>query len=122
MPDAPDPWGLIGQRIAQRIADLHLLQVEVQRAAGISDKTLSGYIAGKPVVRPDKRRGLCRALGWTDDSITRMVRGDEPELRADEPVSDTDYNSRIARMPEHVRRTIDDIIDGVESRRDGGTP
>lgn len=114
---------MVGEQIADRIDELNLLQVEVQRMAGISDKTLTGYMNGKPIKRPDKRRGLCRALGWTDDSIARMLRGEKPMLREDQPRYDvgddhpTDYNSRIARMPEHVRKTIDDLIDGFERRR-----
>lgn len=31
-------------------------------------------------------------------------------------VDGDDYNSRIARMPEHVRRAIDTIIEGEEGR------
>lgn len=71
-------WDLVGEAIARRIEDLGLTKAEVIRTSGVSAKTLDGYLAGEPIVRPDKRRGISDALGWTRDSIARVLAGDEP--------------------------------------------
>lgn len=78
MSDANDRWTAVGDAIAARMSQLSLSKAEVIRASGVSDKTLAGYLAGQPIVRPDKRRGLCDALGWTPDSIDRILNGDPP--------------------------------------------
>jgi hypothetical protein len=69
----------VGEAIRRRMRDeLLLTKAELIRASGISDKTLAGYLAGKPVRRDDKRRDLCAALGWTPDSIDRVLDGQPP--------------------------------------------
>lgn len=121
VPETPERWSVVGMQIADRIDELNLLNAEVQRMANISDKTLTGYIAGKPIVRADKRRGICTALGWSSDSIARLLRGEDPVVVAtpggSEPVSDsTDLHSRIARLSPSAQQTIKDIIDAEERR------
>lgn len=47
-------------------------------------------MAGGPITRKDVKRGLCRALKWSDDSIDRILRGEEPiDLRSGETSADT---------------------------------
>lgn len=87
MTDRDDRWIYVGATIAARMKDLSLTKAEVQRAAGISDKTLNGYISGKPIIRADKKRGLCEALRWSTDSIDRLLEGDEPiDLEIDQAI------------------------------------
>jgi hypothetical protein len=71
-------WRVIGVQIADRMAELHLTKAKLIKAAGISDKTLRGYLAGRPITRQDKRWDLCGALRWRPDSIERMLRGEPP--------------------------------------------
>lgn len=124
--DTSERWPEVGRRITARIEELSLLLSEVQRAAGISDKTLTGYMAGRPIVRADKRRGLCAALGWSDDSIARILRGDDPEPRlasvapaAGDRSSDTDLASRVAALDPEDQRYVDGIIDALERKKRG---
>lgn len=70
-----EDWSRVGRAIEERIAALSYSKAEVIRRSGVSDKTLDGYIAGKPIVRLDKRRGVCDALAWTTDSIDRLLAG-----------------------------------------------
>lgn len=121
--DTSERWPDVGRRITARIEEMSLLLSEVQRAAGISDKTLTGYMLGRPIVRADKRRGLCAALGWTDDSIARILRGEEPEPRpvavVPDRTSDTDLASRVAALDPEDQRYIDGIIDALERKKRG---
>lgn len=118
MAETDDRWAEVGRQITARIKARKWSLAEVQRRAGVSGKTLTGYMAGRPIVRPDKMRGLTDALEWPDDAIDRILAG-EPPLPDRTPVGTypTDYNSRIARMPEHVEQAINDIIDAEERRQ-----
>lgn len=78
MPDPQGRWPEVGRRVAERIQELSLTKAEVERRSGISDKTLTAYMGGAPIKRADKARGLCEALEWTVDSISRILDGDEP--------------------------------------------
>lgn len=75
-----DDWQRVGEAITARINELSLTKAEVIEASGVSDKTLAGYMAGQRIARADKRRNLCAALGWTRDSIDRILAGGEPEV------------------------------------------
>jgi hypothetical protein len=77
-----DNWKIVGDAIAARIAALHVTKAEIIRKSGVSDKTLDGYIEGKPIRRRDKARDLCLALGWTPDSIDRILGGELPREAA----------------------------------------
>ena len=96
MTDAHDRWPEIGATIERRIAELKLTKAEVIRLSEISDKTLAGYIRGAPIVRADKRRNLCTALLWTDDSIELMLEGGDP-VEVHEP------ERRLRELREHLR-------------------
>lgn len=78
MNDHPQRWDQVGAAIATRIKKLNMTKAEVIRQSGVSQKTLDGYIAGEPIVRADKRRGLCEALHWTPDSIDAILEGGSP--------------------------------------------
>lgn len=79
-------WQRVGRYISDRMATLKLTKAEVIDRSGVSHKTLDRYLAGEPIVRGDKARDLCTALGWTVDSIDRIAAGGEPVLAShDEP-------------------------------------
>lgn len=77
-------WAEVGRRIAMRIDDLSLTKAEVIRRSGVSAKTLDGYITGNAIRRRDKERDLALALGWTSDSVRRILVGGEPEERLEQ--------------------------------------
>lgn len=95
---------------------------ELARKAGISRETVRPLFAGTPSnSRPVTLAKVSVALGWPPNGIARLLDGESPEDLADSPAvpqpkeeTQIDYNSRIARMPEHVRRTIEDLIDRFE--------
>lgn len=71
-------WQQVGAAIADRLNALRITKAEFIERSGISDKTLNRYLAGEPIKRVDKERELCAALGWTDDSVQRILEGGEP--------------------------------------------
>lgn len=102
-------WKRVGRYVTQRIDDLRLTKAEVQRRAGVSDKTLSRYMAGEPIVRVDKERELCQALGWTSDSVRRIGAGEEPvELDADDERL-TRLEGRVDRVESELRTTLAEL-------------
>lgn len=56
-----------------------MLQADLVRAAGVSDATVRPVMRGTPGnYRPAKLGQIARALGWTSDSIDRILQGEEP--------------------------------------------
>lgn len=77
MTDDPQ-WQEVGAAIQRRFNELKMSKRELQERSGISDKSLKAYMAGAPIRYPSKQRDLCLALGWTIDSIDRLLRGEPP--------------------------------------------
>lgn len=73
-----DGWDLVGAWLTERVAELKLSMAELQRASGISFKTLQGYMEGKPIRRVDKQRALALALGVYPDAFDRIRSGLQP--------------------------------------------
>jgi transcriptional regulator with XRE-family HTH domain len=120
-------WLRVGEAIRQRVVDLALSKAEVIRRSDVSDKTLTGYMRGEPIVRADKRRRLCEALGWSPESIDLILNGGEPELV--EPSQDQrldaveerlavveaqigDVSSRV----DEIRRLVERLLPGSRSQ------
>lgn len=80
MKDQQPEWSEVGRAIEERMRELGLTPAEVIRASGVSFKSLKGYIAGKPIVRRDKARGLARALGWESDAFSLVLAGRTPTV------------------------------------------
>lgn len=73
MNDHDQRWLRVGQAIEARRKELKLTKAELIRESGVSDKTLTGYLEGQPIVREDKARGLSRALRWPEDAIDQLL-------------------------------------------------
>lgn len=71
-------WRAVGRAIEERLADTGATWTAFYVASGVSEPTISGIRKGRPVKRRDKLRGISRALGWSPDSIDRMLRGEDP--------------------------------------------
>ena len=84
MTHQPDRWALVGRALERRIRELGMTKAEVIRVSGVSFKSLAAYLEGAPIVRPDKARGLARALRWPPDAIDRLLAGEDPAT-FDEP-------------------------------------
>jgi AraC-like DNA-binding protein len=74
-------WSVVRDRIHVRMAELRLSMVDLARASGLSEKhvrTLLNDGPEQPAPRDQTRWALCDALQWTQDSIDRILDGDEP--------------------------------------------
>lgn len=78
--DDPAAWQRVGEALTDRFEELLMSKAELIEKSGVSDKTLKAYLAGEPIRRMDKRRDLALALGWTADSINRVLEGGTPVL------------------------------------------
>jgi len=80
-------WSAVADFVNQRMADLGLSQVEVARAAGVSDVTVRRLQRGEPGnYRPAILAKVSLALRGRADSIERVLAGDSPSL-ADAPTT-----------------------------------
>jgi transcriptional regulator with XRE-family HTH domain len=71
--------------VRARRKQLGLKQAEAAALADMAPSTWASVEQGRqPSPAIDTRRGICRALGWTPDSIDRVLRG-EPTQLADVP-------------------------------------
>ncbi len=120
MPDYPQ--AAAGARIRARRVLLGFPSMEAfARAAGSSARMVADAELGKPV-GPKTRIRLSRAAQWTDDSIDRLYRGEEPVEReqitvrtktADEPPAEN-LGVLTARMAQ-LRQKLDLIPDVMET-------
>lgn len=119
--EAPDPaaWKRVGDRIVERMNELEMTIPELVKASGVTRETLNGYIAGKQIKRPDKRRDLCRALRWRQESIDLILRGEEPIVRDeldDVGVAGHGGSEGWPKFLEDEFRALEDKVNRLESR------
>lgn len=98
MDDQEQRWLQVGEAIAARLKELDVTTAEFLRKSKLSDKTLARYIGGKPIVRKDKKRDLCAALGWTTDSIERILDGKLPVRTAPQTASGEELRALHERV------------------------
>lgn len=66
-------------RIKERRLALGLTQKEAAAAGDMAATTFNTVEVGRSPASGLVRAGICRALGWTADSIERLERGDDPK-------------------------------------------
>lgn len=74
-------WHVVGAAIRARREELGLSQKAAAEAGGLSEPTWSTIErSASDSYRRQTVVGVCRALGWTLDSIDRLLAGEEPRL------------------------------------------
>lgn len=74
-------WGCVAVAIDARRKELGLTPQQLAKSAGLSLTAVKNIIGDvKPGYAEATQYALCRALGWTPDSIGRIKDGGEPEL------------------------------------------
>lgn len=72
-------WQRVGQQVRSRRLALRLTQFQLATAAATSEPTVRALERGRRVSYMQSTiTGVCAALGWTADSIDRLLRGDQP--------------------------------------------
>jgi transcriptional regulator with XRE-family HTH domain len=126
MPSHRHDWGAVKDSIRARMNELQWNQADLVRESGYNENSLSYLLRGDPRGQPNEksRWKLCRALGWTPDSIDRILEGGKPILldvtpRAAAPLSLAEAGTeellrqaqlidqlaiRVAQLEEQIRR------------------
>lgn len=112
-------WKAVATAIDARMAELGIDQrTVVSRAedagAKLSQSSLGKLLAAKELsYRPTTLRVASRALGWTGDSIERVLQGQPPSIAHD----DTSIESRLLALEhgfQEVRETLSAIADQLD--------
>jgi DNA-binding XRE family transcriptional regulator len=74
-----DRWPVVAETVKRRRLELDLSQRAAAIAADTSPTTWGNLEKHSQRVDPLSRTKICRALGWTLDSIDRILDGGEPE-------------------------------------------
>jgi DNA-binding XRE family transcriptional regulator len=94
---------------------LRLDQSDLARATGLSEKTIYNVLSTDNGLKRKTKWALCDALGWTQDSIDRLLAGEEPVL-----VEDSDATpANVRRLPNPVD-AIAERISRVERTQNEG--
>lgn len=76
-------WQAVAAHVAEAMTARALSQADLADASGVSAYTVRRVMHGETGnYRPDRLRKISRALGWSADSIERILAGGEPEPMA----------------------------------------
>lgn len=101
-----DDWARVAEVVRERMAELGL----TQREAGASSTTVRALLNHhKPIKRRDALTALCEALGWTPNSIERILASKEPMLLS--PSVDTDRLEALEARFEDLERRLEALIE-----------
>jgi hypothetical protein len=109
-----DDWRRVGNAVTARMEYLSIGPSDIEALGGPTGKPLSGYLDGTPIKRRDVKRRLCKALGWSPNSIDRILAGDEPMVLTDNPGT----ASAVEESPwgtMALLEALDERMGGVES-------
>jgi transcriptional regulator with XRE-family HTH domain len=113
------PWKDSEARCGHADELLELKQDEAAAAAGLSLATWNKIENGRPGTPfISTRRAIAKALGWTPDSIARVLRGEDPIVEAGHATAHS-VDERLAGMTaEHraaAKAAIEVLLDRIES-------
>lgn len=101
-----DPWEFVAALVRQRRIDLGMSQRALGTAAGTTDRLVSDIErADRTTYSEAKLRGISRALGWTPDSIERILNGGRPV--EEQPAAAPSMDERIAAL----EAKLDDVTE-----------
>ncbi len=93
-------WKRVAEAVTSRLVELGMSWTALYDSGAISEPTMRAMRRGQPLQRPYKRAALTRALGWTPDSIDRLLAGKPAQLV--EPVAAGPSYEQVAQLPERV--------------------
>lgn len=105
----PERWALVAVFVITAMQEKAWSQADLVRASGVSEFTVRKILKATPGnYRPDRLAKLSTALGWSGDSIQRILDGEEPVQ-----ARPTDVEGRLDRLEEEVE-TMRELIDIIE--------
>jgi len=119
MNDRNDMWAAVATLVTARMAAAVMSQADLVRASGLSDPLVRGIMCGNPrgEPRPVNLAKASTALGWSADSIARILEGGEPELVVSQPSDvDADVLRRLKALEQAVSAVMASAADREELR------
>lgn len=115
MTETPDDWRRVWGAVNQQRILRGMSWSAVYEYGGVSQKTMKKMRDdGTPLRSEAKRASLSQAIGWTVDSVNRILEGRPPEL--DETLANAIADDRVTR--DEFRRlsaAVDELTSSVES-------
>lgn len=109
-----DGWELVAETVKRRRTALGLSQRRAADRAGLSPTTWGSLEKHHQRIDDLSRPRFCRALGWTADSIDRILQGEEPEIddqAALEPISMEDQIIELRAQLGELRAMVIELAD-----------
>lgn len=107
MPDMTEAWQRVAQEIGARKKDLGWTWKAVYARTGVSEATLLPMRRdGQGMERDDKIVSLVRGLGWSDDSVARILAGKRPVIVRN---PNEDEQPDLLDAVEQLRVAVDDL-------------
>lgn len=103
-------WSPVAEAVRQRMRHLAIGQRELARRAGISDTKVREVLRGQPLAREISRVKLSRGLGWSADSIDRLLAGQEPVME----ISNGDGTPRLDAIEQRLERIETLLVELVD--------
>jgi len=117
MSDLAERWEEVGRWVTDAVNRTESSILKVAVRAGVSDKFVSGLMAGRP---GDRRHAqvakLGREFGWRENWLNRLLAGLEPELLPAEATSDPiverldAIEAELARLRQIVEPAGGDVV------------
>ena len=106
-PRAPE-WVRVARRVVERRRALDLTVEDAAGRGGVDVATWHRIEqAAQPGYRAHRLIGVCRALGWTPDSIHRILNGGEPRAALGAPPRNHSRLTRLVLRPVSTRNPDD---------------
>ena len=112
--DDIEAWKRVWSAIEVRLLKIPMSKADLYRDSLVSPRTFANMRRyGAPVAAIHKRVAICRAVGWTDDSVDRLVNGEEAVVVEDlldremQAMSAARLNFEREPSPENEQRFID---------------
>lgn len=113
----PEGWQRVAAAIEARAIELGWNLARLQNETRISETTRLAMRKGQPVKQAAKLAVMCKALGWTPDSVQAILDGGEPQL-IDQPSAD-EITQRLDRLEELVGQLLQGQLDLVQGQNAG---
>ena len=112
--DDIEGWKRVWSAIEARLLKIPMSKADLYRDSLVSPRTFANMRRyGAPLSADHKRVAICRAVGWSDDSIDRLLSGDDP-LVIEDQLDREMQTMAVARLtfereptPENEQRFID---------------
>lgn len=94
-------WSRLGAKLAQARKTMGLKQPELAQRISAGRATIQNIEAGKPFKNITPAiRAYAEAVGWTHDSVARVLEGGDPEAAL--PPADAGSRAEVADLPPDV--------------------